>query len=435
VLLLAAVARGGLAARWGVTMEEATHWAVGMEGAGSWFDRALAQLPRDPIGLRLPGVLLQTAGALSLLRFAPHPVRFAGVVATLPALGVLGLFATPSSWAIGLWALGLAAALQGGRAWVLTGLWAGLGATLGPEVAPTMVALPMLLVAGAPAEERRSPWPWVGLGLTLLCAATGSLATGPDPTVGPVEVVVAQLLWGGPVLALAVFVALREEEDRVATLARWAAVPVWGGAVLVAALGFRTPDAVISVAWWGGALILARSEAQGGWLGEVSAWIGLGALAVGVVHVERPVLPLAYDPAARLSEAEAVADDAVRWAMPAGERRHGPRVGEGPLLFTARPEEAAAIRYHTGLPAVVWGGCAGGALSGRPEGDEAVFVRPWSVDPSCVEDAWERTRTQLSEGRDRGGRRVGVWAWSELRRAPTRGATPAVDEAPDPPGG
>ncbi len=422
LLLLALAVRVALAARWGVTLEEATHWAVGMEGAGTWFERVLAQLPRHALALRLPGLLLQTAGALALLRFATHPVRFAAVVATLPALGILGLYATPASWASGLWALALAAALHGGRAWVLAGLWGGLGATLGPSVAATMVALPLLLVAGAQGQERRAPWPWVGLAVALLCAATGTLATGPRADASPLGVAVTQLVWGGPVLALALFVVAREPEDREAQLARWTTVPVLVGSMLAAALGHHTAAAVVAMAWWGAALRLGRSDARGGRLAEVSAWLGLAVLAVLAIHVERPVVPLPRDPAHRLTEGEAVADDAVRWAMPEGERRHGPRVGEGTLLLTADAGDAAAIRYHTGLPAVVWAGCGDdGPLSGSPTGPVAVFVRRWADGDGCLPEGWEVRRAQLSEGRDPGGRRVGVWEWLELR--PSEGSS------------
>jgi hypothetical protein len=131
------------------------------------------------------------------------------------------------------------------------------------------------------------------------------------------------------------------------------------------------------------------------------------------------MLPLQRDPADVLHAAEPLAEDAVRWAMPAGVPRHAPRAIDATLLLVERPEDAARIRFLTGIPAVVWRGCrtdGGGEPTHLPEA--AVFVRPAADGPPCTDDAWDVVRRHRSDAFGPAGRPVGRWDWFELTPRP-----------------
>jgi len=409
--------RGLLAGRWGVTADEALLWAEGAGGQAPAQGWLLAHVPPHPLALRLPGLLMQALGAVALLAHVSHPRRFVSLVVVTPALWGLGGFATPAGWASGLWALALAASLRGGAGHLVAGALVALGTGLGADVASTLLAWPALVLAAMDPDERRQPWGWAGAGLAAVVAvAVGVRGPGWTDVGSPLQVVVHQFLWSAPLLGVAWVVALGERDgSRRGRLARWASVPLLVGATVGAAAGLVMPAGAVAVLWWGAAVAVANAEGPAARLGEAGAWLGLALVAAVVGHVERPLLPLERDPAVALHHGEPLADDAVRWAMPPGVPRHDPRAREATLVLTERPEDAALLRFLTGIPAVAWDGCGGtGPLVGHPTSDVAVFVRPRGSGPPCVGDGWSVTRSHASEAYGPAGRSVGSWEWFEL---------------------
>ncbi len=409
--------RSALAAQWGITADEALLWAEGLQGEGTAQGRLLAHLPPHPLALRLPGLLMHALGAVALLAHVAHPRRFVALVVVTPALLGLGGFATPAGWASGLWALALAASLRGGAGHLVAGAIVALGMGLGDAVASTLLAWPALVLAAMDPDERRQPWGWAGAALAAAVAmATGVGGRGWADGVSPLQVTMHQLLLSAPLLGVAWVVALGERDgSRRGRMARWASLPLWMGATVGAAAGLSMPTGAVAALWWGAAVAVANAGGPAARLGEAGGWLGLALVAVVVGHVERPLLPLHHDPAAILHRGEPLADDAVRWAMPLGVPRHDPRAQQATLVLTERPEDAALLRFLTGIPAIAWGGCGGtGPLVGHPVAEVAVFVRPRGEGPPCVQDGWSAKRRHPSEAYGPGGRSVGSWEWFEL---------------------
>jgi 4-amino-4-deoxy-L-arabinose transferase-like glycosyltransferase len=442
--LTAAVVAGKLwlAARWGLLADEAYHWTWARSPALGYYDQpplvawALA-LERSLLGdsalaLRLLPVL---GWGIAVCSLAPHARRvdtWLWWALLSPALFVLPLLAVPDSLLLVAWALGLASALRGGRGWWLAGLLGGL-ASLAKY---SGIALLPLLICGATAEERRSRDPWVGLSLAVALLlpnlawnashdwvtfrfqlGEGLLSPRAPGLWGPVLFSLDQALLLGPFTALAALLWVwQRPADRTSRLCLASSVPLLLGFACASVGG--PPEAHWPVpAYLGLGLGLAQAEGRVARLASLGAWLwGLGTLLL-VLQVERPLVWLQSDPAARLTEGWHLADEVGRFVIPAA-------AGDEPQrpVYTERYQEAALLSWH-GIEAHVLPGC------GRPSQYDlepvALAPRAWFVRPArggpprCALERYPRAGLPQRVGSvDRWGRKVGPWDIIELEGGP-----------------
>ncbi|MEZ4239533.1 MAG: glycosyltransferase family 39 protein [Myxococcota bacterium] len=460
LLAVAAVTavRLGVAARWGLLADEAYHWTWSLRPALGYYDQPPlvawvlwlgAHLGgHHAIALRAPAVLGWGAAALVLARWVRSRETWLWWALGLPPLALLTVLAVPDGLLLPLWALGLGAAIRGGRGWWAAGVLGGLASL----TKYTGIGLLPLLILGADPAERRTRDPWIGLALAVALLAPnllwnaahgwvsfafqlheGLLSPHPPGLGGIVRQVLDQALFAGPIAAAAGAVWMARGAigwrglDRVDRLCLATSAPLAVGFAL-AALGGPPEAYWPAPAWIGVGLGLARSG--GRLLRVASLAVALSALqtAAIAVHAERPLLPLVADPGTRLTEGRLMADLVAQWVVPASAE--GGR--EALPVYTERYQEAALLRWHTGLDAHTLPGCgrrsqddldrADGRLPAAPAA-EAWFLRPARSGPPACAEAWY--------GRLRGphpiwpidaqGRRVGPWDLfeaSERREAP-----------------
>ena len=153
---------------------------------------------------------------------------------------------------------------------------------------------------------------------------------------------------------------------------------------------------------------LSRTTGRLRRLAWTGAWLGLFATVALVVHAEHPLVRLPADPAVRLTEGRALADEIGRWAIPA-------TAGDEPArpVYTERYQEAALIHWHTGIPARVLPGCGRPSqydLDPPPVADRAWFVRPSRRGPPTCTSAFSSVDgPDHPRPVDARGRRVGPW--------------------------
>ncbi len=413
-LLCALALRLWLASRWGLIADEAYHWVWSLQPALGYYDQppliawvlaaARAGLGESTLALRAAPIALGIASIASLVPYARDRSLWLVWALGLPPLWLMTQLAVPDALLIAAWGGALAAAIRGGRAWVLAGILAGL-ASLAKH---TGLGLMPLLLLGADASERRTPWPWVGWGLSLALVAPNlawnashdwvtlrfqfseGLASPNAPGwVGPIEQGLGQALFATPLaFAAAVAWAVRWPGDRVDRLCWASSVPLLVFFALAAVGG--PPEAHWTApAWVGVGLGLSRSSGRVHRLAAVGAWLAAFASLAATVHAERPLLALEVDPADRLREGEALGRGVARWALPTGVARWEDAVRQATPVVTERYQEAALVHYYTGIEARVLPGC------GRPSQydlwpfevpDSAMFVRPSrSGPPACAE--------------------------------------------------
>ncbi|MEQ1569027.1 MAG: glycosyltransferase family 39 protein [Myxococcota bacterium] len=442
-LAAALVVKLALAARWGLSADEAYHWTWSRALALGYYDQppliawalaAARALGGDaPLALRLPGIAAWGAAVAATAPLVRDRGLWVGWATALPPLLFLTNLAVPDVYLLAAWLAGLAAAARGGRGWWLAGVFGGL-ASLSKY---TGVALLPLLILGATAAERRTIHPWIGLGAALALLAP-NLWWNLDHDAVTVRFVLRDGLWHprapgwwgpwvqvaeqiavvGPVAALAAGLAGARAArrwgsvERVDRLALATSAPLLLG-FAVAAVGGPPEAHWPAPAWIGAGVLVARSGgriARAGQLGVALAAVVSGLLAL---HSVTPLVELDRDPAARFTEAERLGEEVARWAAPAAGEQ-GPR----PIL-TERYQEAAEITFTTGLDARVLPGCGRTSqydLVPAPLPPEAVFVRPSTGGPPrCAAARCEGVRgpSRISTV-DAHGRRVGPWDVFEL---------------------
>lgn len=437
------VARCGLAASLGVLADEALYQVWSLRPAAGYYDQPPliawslaatgALLGSSPVALRLVPVLCGAAIPWILAPYAGDRWRWALWATALPILLALTQFATPDAWLLAAWAGALAGACRGGRGWAIAGICAGL-AFLAKYSGAAVLPLAILAV---PAAERRTPWPWIGLGIAIALAGPnlawnathgwvslrfqwheGLASARPPGPIGWILEPLGQLAVVGPIAGIAgygwVLAAPRRPLDRVERIAWATSAPILLGFALAAAGG--PPEAHWPApAWLGVGLGLSRDPGRLGRLAEVGAWLAVVLDLAALAHLRDPIALLPVDPATRFEEGPLLADPIRAWALPA------PADGGAPLpVLTERYQEAALIRYYTGIPAVVLEGC------GRPTQFDvwprdplpahALFVRPSTGGPpDCLADRWERVDgPHRIDGIDADGRVVGRWQVFEL---------------------
>ena len=387
----------------GILADEAYYWTWSRVPAAGYFDHppavawliaASARLLGDTVlGVRAACVLAGGLAAAVLVPRAREPGLLLLLLGGLPLFALGGIFATPDVPLLLGWAVALAAALKG--RWTLAGVGVGV-ACLGKL---TGWGLWPLLLVGAPREARRMV---PGMALTLAIAAPnlawlarhdlvslrfqlghglGAISGGPlrEPPgiAGAATFVAAQAGLVGPVLFLAAvaWMAVGWRGDREARLLWWTSAPVLGFFAFAATRAHGEANWA-APAWLGACVALARA---GGRLGR-AAWVGggVGALLSGVVllHAWVPLGAFPNDPVSRLGEAEDLAQSVSAWGVP--------------VVYTERYQEAALLRFHTGLDAWALPG------AGRPDqfdlwtppaAERALFVRPWRGGPALPSDA------------------------------------------------
>jgi hypothetical protein len=448
--------RLAVAARWDLLADEAYHWTWALAPALGYYDQPplvawVLALARSTFGdhgwaLRLGAVVGWGAAVGALAPSARLPGLWGWWALGLPPLAVLTVLAVPDGLLLPLWALGLAAAIRGGRGWWCAGALGGL-ASLAKY---SGIALVPLLILGATASERRSRDPWIGLAIAIAALAPnlwwnahhdwvtfrfqlseGLLSPQAPGLGGILRQVTDQALIAGPVAAAAgaVWMATSSRRwgalDRVDRLCLATSAPLALGFALAAAGG--PPEAHWPApAWIGVGLGLARSGgrlARVAYLGAVLG--GLGTLALAI-HAERPLVQLRDDPGTRLTEGRLLAGLVSQWVVPPTSER-GLRALP---VYTERYQEAALIRWHTrslvegGLPARTLPGCGRRSqydVDDVAEPDFAPAPVAWYLRPArggppgCVSRWYDDVGGPHPVWPiDRHGRRVGPWDLFEL---------------------
>lgn len=389
--------RLAIAATTGIVDDEAYYWVWSTRPALGYFDHApalawwiapgVALFGKTALGLRLVPVLLSTLALAALLGRTARPALLVGIGAALPLYALGGVLATPDLPLLAGWCLALGGATSGGRGWWVAGLGlglAGLGKLTGYGLLP-------LLILGAPRE-------WRGWGAAALIALGcwmpnlvwmtqhdwvswrfqldhGLGRTAPGGA-GLLSFLGAQVGLVSPVMfgVFVVWWATAWRGDRVDRLCWWTSAPVF---VWFSFASTRSPAEAnwAATAYVGAALGLTRAAA--GW--GRATWVGLGTASalslLGLVHVYRPLVGVAGDPVARLGAGRTLAASVEAW-------------GVSPV-YTSRYQEAAVIRWYTGLDAVALPGVDRPDqydLWPTPWAARALFVRPFRSGPALSSD-------------------------------------------------
>lgn len=435
LLLVVTAARLGLAAHHDLLADEAYYWVWSLAPALGYYDQpplmAWALAAVRPLGehallLRLPGILATALAPMLLLPWARHRGLWLLWCAALPPFFWLGLFATPDALLLPAWTLAVAGALRGGRGWLLAGLGAGLAFLAkhsGAAVLP-------LLILGADPEERRGPWPWLGLLLALALSSVnlwwnathgwvtmgfqlqeGLLHDRPPGWTGPLHVLGQQLGVVTPLAAIAGTAwMLRRPVGRTDRMLWAASAPLLGFFVLAAVGG--PPDAHWPApVWLAVGLGLSRASGRLPRIAKAGAFLALAFDLLLAIHASRPLIDLPQDPGHRLREGRALAE------------AFSPLLHERPLpVFTERYQEAALLHWHLGIPARTWPGCGRRNqydLESVELPDEAWMLRPATSGPRLCTDA-ERPLREGPFELQASDPRIGRWQAFRIRAGPPR---------------
>lgn len=429
LLLGAVLLRLVLAATVGVVDDEAYYWVWSTRLAPGYFDHApaiawaiapgVALLGKTALGLRLVPVLAAGLAGIALLPATPRPTLLVAGLVSVPLFALGGVLATPDLPLLTGWCLALGGAIAGGRGWWVAGLGlglAGLGKLTGYGLLP-------LLILGAPREWRGwgraaalalllwSPnlaWnaahDWVSWRFQL----DHGLGRAPPGLGGAIGFLGAQIGLVSPVLfaACLAFWAVGWRGDRVDRLCWWTSAPVLAWFCFAATRS--PPEANWAAPAVVGALI---GTSRAGARVVRATWVGVGvAVALDlllVLHVARPLLELPSDPVARLGAGRALADSVEAWGVQP--------------VYTSRYQEAAILRWYTGLEAVALPGVDRPDqydLWPTPWAEHALFVRPWrsgstlSTDTFCADHGPPNTVSEperVVEGAATGVRRWQVY--------------------------
>ncbi|MEZ4319142.1 MAG: glycosyltransferase family 39 protein [Myxococcota bacterium] len=441
-LLAAAAGKLVLAARWDLLADEAYYAVWAEHPALGYYDQPpliawILWVVRHTAGdhdlaVRVPAILAGLVAPLVLLPMARDPVLLALWWVGIPVLAWLTGFCTPDAFLMLAWAGALACAIRGGRYWLLAGVCVGLG-ILAKYTA--VVLLPLLWLGTRDWEDR---WMWAGsaIAAVLVLPHAAWLATHDAVSVafqlreglwnpaapgltGPLAVFGQQLGVGTPfgVLVAVAVLARRPPADRVSQVAWWSSAPVLLLFVL-ASLGGPPEAHWLAPVWVGVGLFASRTTgvtAKASWL---AVGTGLFGSLLLVLHAERGVFALDPDPANRIREGRPLASAVADWALPVGVGAREPGVIDATPVRTERYQEAALIRWYTGIDARALPGCA------RPDQydlwpsevpERLLFVRPSTSGDALCTDATHpsKVRHPLAP-RDGAGRTVGRWDLFEV---------------------
>jgi 4-amino-4-deoxy-L-arabinose transferase-like glycosyltransferase len=442
LLVVVTLVKLALAAHLALLADEAYYWVWSLRPDLGYYDQpplvawmiaATTAVGKSELLVRIGAVACGLAVPVALWPHAKDRVVLVAAT-TAPLLFGLTLFATADAPLLGAWAVGLAAALHGGRAWLLAGVAAG-AAFLSKYSGAAL--LPLLLLAADPAE-RKTIWPWLGVALAAILASPnlawnashgwvsfrfqlheGLVHDDPPGVLGLVRFLGDQIAAPTPILALAgvVWMTGGPGRDRARRFAWWTSAPLL--LFFAAASPFAPPEAHWPApAWIGVALGLANAERRRR-LVDVGAFTAALLTAILALHAVRPVLALPEDPGARLTEGPLVAEAVAAWARPAGAS-----LTEGPAqtVYTERYQEAAFVHFYAGIPARRLPSCGRSDQYDVWGADEepatALFVRPArGAPPTCPAEIYpEIGPAHRLDGIDRFGRRAGVWQVFEVSR-------------------
>lgn len=410
LILVIVSAKLFLAGQLGALADEAYHWTWSHDLAWGYYDQppmiAWANMViRSTVGdrvfaLRLLPIALQTLGLLALLPFARDRLCWVACAGTALPLSALGLLAVPDAYLLGFWALALAAALRGGRAWLWAGLFAG-AAALSKHVG---FALAPLLLWSASACERRTRWPWIALWLSSVVAAPnlfwnaqngwvtvlfqwreGLWHPAPPGVGGVARFCLEQAMLLGP-FALVALARRRPGQQAILRADRMA----WNTAVpLLAFFGMASAFGPSEAHWpapafWGVALCLARTPAP--WAHArrgASVWAIAGLLLAGTQAVWGWA-PFGQTLSDRFKEGARLAQIAEHWPS---------------TLASERYQEAALLHFETGRTTHVWPGCGRATqYDATPPPQADCFVRPSTRHPPTCFQPRGRSPNLLQSG-------------------------------------
>lgn len=432
VLAVAACAKLAVGARWDLIADEAYHWTWALQPSlGTWDQPPLVGwvlaverlvFGDHPLVLRLVPIGGWIAAVAALLPYSRSRGLWLCWALGMPSLAVLTNLAVPDALLLSCWALAMAAAFRGGRGWWVAGVFAGM-ASLAKYSG--IAVLPLLILGSG---DRRTRDPWIGLlialgmlapnlawnavhgWVTFRFQATEGLWSPHAPGwAGPLHQIGDQVLILGPIAALAVVGWMgRRPESRVDRMCLATSLPIAVGFAF-AAIGGPPEAHWPAPAWIGAGLGLSRTVGRLHRIAYVGAFLGLFATIGLVVHAEYPLIRLPLDPGVRLTEGAILGEEVGRWVIPASS-------GDEPALpvYTERYQEAALIRWHTGIVARVLPGCGRPSqydLDPAPIAERAWFVRPSTSGPPTCVDRWFKTVDGpfVIKTVDRFGRRVGPW--------------------------
>ncbi len=432
-LFLPAAVKLLLGGQWGLLADEAYYalWATRLDLGYydqppliAWVLAPLVGWKSDRI-LRIPAVLAGLFGALVSARAARDRLFVATWWAGVLPLAWLTGFATPDALLLGSWAGCVTCAVRGGRAW-----WgaAVFGAAAALSKHSGLAVFPLVVWALRDRDAVRPALLWAGLLLPHLVwlathdfvtvrfqLAEGLLHRDPPGPLGPVAVVVQQLLLLNPLLTAAVFGAWwRPGRSRLQCAAWWTSAPVAAG-FFVAAWGGPPEAHWLAPCWIGAGLLLADTE---DWRSR-AAWAGLGvglfASLLLIAHGTWGVFRLPDDPRHRLYRGREVAQGVALWALPEGIGMREPGVERALPVLTERYQEAAWIAWYAGIDAWRHPGC------GRPDQFDrwprplpprALFVRPARSGPLRCAGPVRARHTVVGQTLD--GTVVGRWDVFEI---------------------
>ena len=444
-----------LGARLGLLADEAYYWVWSRDLSLHYFDHpplvaffiAIGRsLGGDhALAVRLMSILSWGIAAPMLLPWARRADLWLCFSFGAPLLAALTSLAVPDAPLLSFWALGLSAALRGGRWWWLAGLASAL-AVLSKQTG--LALLPLALLA-ADRKELARPHPWGGLSLSLCGAALHLLAdagagfptlrfqlahglgglagSGSISPLGPLRFVAEQAAIWCPFVALAAVLwsfalvsdlARGKPVDRVDRMCFSTSIPLLIGFSLTA-LGAHPEANWPAPAFIGLGLGLSRARGPIERLFSLGAVLWAAATVLLVAHIERPIVHLPRDPAARFTEGRYLADEVGRFVIPAayGEEARLP-------VYTERYQEAALLSFY-GIEARTLPGCGRRSQYDLLEDQdiqatEAWFVRPKRSGPLyCTSPRFPETGWPSIVGTvDARGRRVGPWDLFRVRSVP-----------------
>ncbi len=438
---------------WPLLADEAYYWVWSLQPAWGYFDQPPAiawviageqwLLGRSELALRAIPLAIGASMVPVLWRHVGDRSFWLLWTTATPPLAFLTLFATPDALLLGAWALGLGAALRGGRGWWVAGLAGGLA---GLCKLTGLLLVPLLVLGAGPKEWREArvallpaalvplPWlvwnanhDWVSIRFPLSEGLRHPHAPG---LMGPLEQIAGQVLVLTPVVALValvwmvrtarvVFRSWHTGHERLERLA-WAVSAPVALLFLFASVGGPPEAHWPAPAWIGVGVGLSHATGRLAETSWIALWLALFA-CIGVgLHGWTPLGRIPSDPGGRLTEGAVVSDIVRAWSLPEGVGAWEPGVDRALPVFAERYQEAALVHWGLGIAATVPHGC------GRPNQydlwpsvspDRALLVKPATSGSSlCTDRDFWSTGPHRSAGIDQHGRSVGTWDIWELER-------------------
>jgi 4-amino-4-deoxy-L-arabinose transferase-like glycosyltransferase len=454
LLLLSALMKGYAAAHWGLLADEAYYWVWSTDLALSYYDQpggiawliaaSTALLGDSELAIRAPMIGCGIACAALQGWVTGRPIFAAVWWVCVPPLAWLTVFATSDALLLFGWTLCVAAAIRGGRWWLV----AALGAAVATYAKLSGVGVLPLALLGAVGRRDDSRYQaqaallWVVLAAPLVAwnlghgmvnfrfqLQEGLLHEHPPGVVGPFVQQVAQFGVVTPILYLAILVwmvrtsRLFADPDRsIGQRVAWStSAPIL--LFFLACSPFAPAEGHWpAIAYASAGFGLGAMQGRLARLRDVGLGLGFGCSLILASHAIFPWLPLFNDPGTRLTEGRVLANLVGQWATNEGDTVGRQANHSGPVVFTERYQEAALIQYYTGLRSYKHPGC------GRvdqyddwqpPTSAAMLFVRPeTSGYTTCLDEVYiRRSGPNRTQGVDPSNRLVGRWDIFEFESA------------------